>query len=96
MTLLAYRLHALEDAAQRGALFADLIHTGRGIGAEDLPAFLGAVATVLDDHDTRQTVYEAVLAELSLTLACLDVLDPGTSAQVANLSDLLVAAKEAL
>lgn len=49
--LLPFRLHEIEDSAERRALFDDLIADNNGIGAADLPGFLTVVRLLLDQGD---------------------------------------------
>jgi hypothetical protein len=96
MVYLSYRLRELEDAAQRGALFSDLIQAGRGISADDLPAFLDVVAIALDHCDASHAAHAALIADLVAALDRIDTDDPDLLAQLANLSDLLGTAEETI
>lgn len=62
--MLAYRLDDLFDRRQRDALFSDLIAAGAGIPAADLPAFLSALSTALDDWDTQSETLDRLGAAL--------------------------------
>jgi len=89
MDLLPYQLADLEDAAQRGALFADLIDKRQGISADALPAFLAAVDSALSSAEDAAQEHKALLDDLRAAVARIETTDPEISSALDNLADLL-------